>query len=40
LSSDVQETKIRTAVELLATLDRAGYQVKRKKALAPQGAEV
>lgn len=40
LPPDVQETKIRIARdELLAVLDRAGYQV-RKKALAHNDAEV
>jgi hypothetical protein len=41
LPPDVQETKIRIARdELLAVLDRAGYQVRRKKALAQNDAEV
>ena len=41
LPPDVQESKIRIARdELLAVLDRAGYQVRRKKTLASEDAEV
>jgi hypothetical protein len=41
LPPEVQESKIRIARdELLAVLDRAGYTVRRKKALASEDAEV